>query len=326
LLALLGGVRMPFGVPGAFAAVLVGTVVHWGSAWLDGRVGRAIVAGTPTLALPWPTLAWLDAVDTALPYLSVALPLALVTTIGGIDNTESAAAAGDEYRARDVLMTEALATIVAALCGGVVQNTPYIGHPAYKAMGARAGYTLVTGLVIGVGAAVGVLSILVTLLPEAAVAPILVFIGLEITAQAFLASPPRHGAAVALTFIPVAAAVVLIQMGGVLTALGRSPADLRGDAASTYRTLLVLGNGFILTAVLWGWALVTMIDRRFLMTAAVLAVASLATLVGLVHSPLPGGALFWPWAEGAPRALALPLAGAYGALAALCAAASLQRR
>ncbi|HZW72478.1 MAG TPA: hypothetical protein VFF43_02975, partial [Caldimonas sp.] len=229
LLALLGGVRMPFGVPGAFAAVLVGTVVHWGSAWLDGRVGRAIVVGTPTLAVPWPTLVWLDAVDTALPYLSVALPFALVTTIGGIDNTESAAAAGDEYRARDVLMTEALATIVAALCGGVVQNTPYIGHPAYKAMGARAGYTLVTGLVIGVGAAVGVLSILVTLLPEAAVAPILVFIGLEITAQAFLASPPRHGAAVALTFIPVAAAVVLIQVGGVLTALGRSPAALRGD-------------------------------------------------------------------------------------------------
>src|SRR5262249_28396725 len=213
----------------------------------------------------------------------------------------SAAAAGDEYRARDVLMTEALATIVAALCGGVVQNTPYIGHPAYKAMGARAGHTLVTGLVIGMGAAVGVLSVLVTLLPEAAVAPILVFIGLEITAQAFLASPPRHGAAVALTFIPVAAAVVLIQVGGVLTALGRSPADLRGDAASTYRTLLVLGNGFILTAVLWGWALVTMIDRRFLVTAAVLAVASLATLVGLVHSPLPGGAPFLPLAPDAPR-------------------------
>src|SRR5437773_1519154 len=211
------------------------------------------------------------------------------------------------------------------LCGGVVQNTPYIGHPAYKAMGARAGYTLATGLVIGVGAMVGVLSILVTLLPEAAVAPILVFIGLAITAQAFLASPPRHGPAVAITFVPVAAAVVLIQLGGVLAALGKSPADLRGDAALTYRTLLVLGNGFILTAVLWGWAVVTMIDRRFLVTAAVLAVASLATLVGLVHSPLPGGALFWPWAEGAPRAQALPLAGAYGVLAALCPAASLRR-
>lgn len=326
LLALVGRVRMPFELPGAFAAVLAGTLVYWSGVWLTGRAEHAMRIGTPVMTLPWPTLAWIDAVDAALPYLAVALPFALVTIIGGIDNTESAAAAGDEYRTRDVLLTEALATIVAGLCGGVVQNTPYIGHPAYKAMGARAGYTLATGVVIGAGAAVGVLSVLVTLLPEAAVAPILVFIGLEITAQAFLASPPRHGAAVALTFVPVAAAVVLIEVGGLLGGVGKSPADLRGDAALTYRSLLVLGNGFILTALLWGWALVTIIDRRLLVTAAVLAVASVATLVGLVHSPEPGGAVFWPWAEHAPRALVLPLAGAYGVLAALCAAVSLQQR
>ncbi len=80
-------------------------------------------------------------------------------------------------------------------------------------MGARAGYTLRPGWSIGIGAALGVLGALVAVLPEAAVAPILIFIGLEITAQAFLASPPRHGAAVALTFVPVAAAVVLIELG-----------------------------------------------------------------------------------------------------------------
>jgi len=115
---------------------------------------------------------------------------------------------------------------------------------------------------------------------------------------------------------------VLIEVGTALGGVGKSPADLRGDAAQTYRTLLMLGNGFILTALLWGWALVTMIDRRFAVTAAVLAVASVATLVGLVHSPVPGGAVFWPWTEHAPRALA----GAYGVLAALCAAASLRQR
>src|SRR5207302_8992182 len=100
------------------------------------------------------------------------------------------------YRARDLLPSEAAATVLAGCCGAVVQNTPYIGHPAYKAMGARAGYTLATGLVIGAGAATGVLSLLVAVLPEAAIAPILVFIGLEITAQGFLATPARHGAAV----------------------------------------------------------------------------------------------------------------------------------
>jgi AGZA family xanthine/uracil permease-like MFS transporter len=327
--ALFGGVRMPFGVPGAFAAAAAGTLVFWARAWLGAGPAETVAAAPAALVLapPWPTLAWLDALDETLPYLSIAIPFALVTTIGGIDNTESAAAAGDEYRARDILLTEALATVLAGTCGGVIQNTPYIGHPAYKAMGARAGYTLATGLVIGVGAAVGVLSLLVAILPEAAVAPILVFIGLEITAQAFLASPRHHGAAVALAFVPTAATVVLIELGGVLAALGKSPADLTGEAALTHATLLVLGNGFVLTAVLWGSALVFVIERRLGLVALVFALASGATLFGLIHSPLPTGALFWPWSPGAPLAVAARVAGAYGVLAALaCVAGARARR
>lgn len=317
LLALMGGVRMPFGVPAAFAAVLAGALIFWVRAWAGYGEGVAHLGDVSLrLALPWPTLAWLDVLPATLPYLSIALPLALVTTIGGIDNTESAAAAGDEYRARDILLTEAIATMLAGLCGGVIQNTPYIGHPAYKAMGARGGYTLATGLVIGVGAMVGALSALVAVLPEAAVVPILIFIGLEITAQAFLASPPRHGPAVALTFVPVAAAVVLIEAGGFIGALGKRPQDLTGDAGAGWQTLVMLGNGFILTAVLWGWALVAILERRLAVTAALFAVASVATLCGLIHSPLPNGALFWPWTP--PVRATTALAGAYGVVAALC--------
>jgi adenine/guanine/hypoxanthine permease len=327
LLALLGGVRMPLGLPGAFAAVLAGLGAFWLRAALGGS-GQAPppVSATLALALPWPTLAWTSALDAALPYLSIALPFALLTIIGGIDNTESAIAAGDEYRARDILLVEALATVLTAVCGGVIQNTPYIGHPAYKAMGARAGYTLATGLVIGLGAAAGVLGALVGLLPEAAVAPILVFIGLEITAQAFLASPPRHGAAVAVAFVPVAAAVVLIELGGVLSALGASPASLAGEAGATYRALLVLGNGFILTAVLWAAALVFIIERQPAATAVVFALTSVATLFGLVHSPLASGAIFWPWSPAAPMQVTAPLAGAYGALAGLALLAAIGTR
>ena len=315
LLALFGRVRMPFGLPGALTSALAGTLIFWGRAWLDIGPGAAIAAGPLRMALPWPTLGWIDALSATLPYLSIALPFALVTIIGGIDNTESAAAAGDEYRTRDILLTEAAATILAGCCGGVVQNTPYIGHPAYKAMGARAGYTLATGIVIGVGAAAGVLSLLVAVLPEAAIAPILVFIGLEITAQGFLATPHRHGAAVALTFVPVAAAVVLIESGALLSALGASPAALGGEAALGYQALLLLGNGFILTAVLWGWALASIIDGQLGLAGIVFVVASLATLFGVIHSPLASGALFWPWTT--PSSMPARLAGAYGVLAAL---------
>jgi AGZA family xanthine/uracil permease-like MFS transporter len=314
LVALVGGRRLPWGVPGALAAVLAGSVIFWGR-WALAAVGGgapspAVTLGALELALPVPTLAWLGALDALLPYLPLAVPFALATVVGGIDNTESAIVAGDEYRTRDILLTEALATIAAGCCGGVVQNTPYIGHPAYKAMGARAGYTLATGLLIGVGAAIGVVALLVRLLPDAAVAPILVFVGLQITAQAFMASPARHAPAVALAFLPAVAALVLIQGNMLLGGAGKSPADLVGEGRAAWSALLVLGNGFILTALLWGAALVAIIERRLPTAGAVLAVAAVATLFGLIHSPLPDGAVFWPWAvaSSAPHTLA----AAYG--------------
>ena len=315
LVALVGRVRMPWGLPGAFAAVLAGAVIFWGR-WLAGGAGAGLPADPGAalsafrLAIPWPTLAWVDALDSLSVYLPLALPFALATVIGGVDNTESAVAAGDEYRTRYILLTEAVATVAAGCCGGVIQNTPYIGHPAYKAMGARAGYTLATGLVIGLGAAVGVISLLVSLLPEAAVAPILIFIGLEITAQAFLASPRRHAAAVAVSFIPAVAALLLIQGQSLLGGVGKSAAELTGEARLAFDSLLVLGNGFIVTALFWGSVVVCIVDRKLAHAAMVFGMASLATLFGVIHSPLPGGALFWPWAP--PSGTPLTLAGAYG--------------
>lgn len=320
LAALVGGVRMPWGLPGALAAVLAGSAIFWGRWALAAATGAAAshpapAVGALALALPWPTLVWVGALDATLPYLPLALPFALATVVGGIDNTESAIVAGDQYRTRDILLTEAIATILAGCCGGVVQNTPYIGHPAYKAMGARAGYTFATGLVIGVGAAVGIVAALVQLLPDAAVAPILVFVGLQITAQAFLAPPARHAPAVVLAFLPAVAALVLIQGKLLLGGVGKSAADLAGEGRLVWGALLVLGNGFILSALLWGAAMVAIIERRLRVAGAVLALAAAATLFGVIHSPLPDGAVFWPWAVASvtPHTLA----AAYGVAAAL---------
>jgi AGZA family xanthine/uracil permease-like MFS transporter len=127
-----------------------------------------------------------------------------------------------------------------------------------------------------------------------------------------------------LTFVPVAAAVVLIETGSLLGALGTSAAALAGDAAQSYQALVVLGNGFILTAVLWGWALVAIIDHRLVLAGGLFAVAGVASMFGAIHSPLPSGALFWPWAP--PSATPGQLALAYGILAAICWLASAKNR
>src|SRR5262249_12816524 len=147
---------LPGKVPGALAAVAIGLLIYHGLDALGDWQGWFLVTPRPEVsAVPWeppdllPTLDWARIMPAALEQMPIALPFALATVVGGIDCTESAAAAGDEYDTRAVLMTEALASVAAGLCGGVIQTTPYIGHPAYKKMGGRAAYTLATAFFVG---------------------------------------------------------------------------------------------------------------------------------------------------------------------------------
>ncbi len=307
----------PWRLPGAFLAVAAGTAVHYLLQAVGASPAAAAGAVPAGIRLSWPlpTLGFLEGLSEAWAFLPVAFPFALATIIGGIDVTESAAAAGDDYDTRGILLAEGAATVVAGLCGGVIQSTPYIGHPAYKAMGGRAGYTLATALFIGIGGTVGIVSLLVGILPESAVAPILVFIGIEIMAQAFEASPARHGRAIALSFLPVIADLVLIEWDGLLTNLGKGPADLTGQTALAYGVVRVMGNGFILSSLLWGAAAALLLDGRLRPAAAVFGSAAVCALFGAIHSPLPTGAMFLPWRV--PSAWPFHLAVAYGLLACL---------
>jgi AGZA family xanthine/uracil permease-like MFS transporter len=190
--------RLPFRIPGAFLAVAAGCLLYYVMGGF-GILGAQSSAPSLELhpAFPFPTVGFVHGLGRALSYLPIAFPFALITIIGGINNTESARVAGDEYRTRDILLVEALATVVAALFGGVAQSTPYIGHPAYKAMGGRAAYTLATGIFIGIGGALGIMSFVVEAIPEAVITPILLFVGIEIISQAFVESPRSHAPAVA---------------------------------------------------------------------------------------------------------------------------------
>lgn len=300
LVCFIGRIRLPFGVPAALAALGVGLVIHHlGSA--AGWIGTETEAATGwRFAVPVPTLDFLQGMPHVIPYLTLAVPFALAVIVGGIDVTESASAAGDEYPTRSILLTDGIATAVAGLCGGVLQTTPYIGHPAYKRMGGGAGYTMGAALFIGAGAVTGYLSLLVGAIPEAAAAPILIFIGIEIMAQAFHSTPREHFPAVALAFIPVVANLVLLQEKTLLGGLGLTTARLAGDASMTYHALVVLGNGFIISALLWASSLAAMIDRRFGRAAVFLLGGGLLSLFGIVHSPYDDGALFWPWRSESP--------------------------
>jgi len=214
LYSLVARIGLPKNFPSVFAAILVGTVIYYllgSTGWMGGTY-----SGAPAMdlhfGLPAPTLGFLDGFTRALKYLPIAIPFGLLTVVGGINVTESARVAGDDFNTRSILLTEAIATLIAGICGGVAQSTPYIGQPAYKRMGSRAGYTLLTGLFIGLGGILGYVSFFVELIPRAVLAPILIFVALDIMVQSFLACPARHAPAVAFAFFPTVARLLAIKL------------------------------------------------------------------------------------------------------------------
>ena len=285
--------KLPLRLPAAFAAVLAGTLLYHGLGPLD-LLGTPYEAPVLSLspALPMPTLGFVAGLGEAIRYLPVAVPFGILTIVGGINVTESARVAGDDYSTRDILLTEAAATLVAGLFGGVAQSTPYIGHPAYKRMGGRVGYTLATGLFIGLGGMLGLVQFVVRLVPQAAVTPILLFIGLEILAQAQQQSPARHAAAVGLALLPSVAELVRIVVAG----FGHvDPSALEGQAAERLEMVMLLGRGFIVTAMLWGAAAAHVIDGRLRTAGLYMILCALLTLFGLIHSVSPEGGLYLAW-------------------------------
>ncbi len=283
---------MPFKIPPVFAAVALGTLIYYVLP-LKESVTTTVSLG---FFIPYPDMNFLKGMRLAINYLPVAIPFGILTIVGGINVNESARVAGDSYKTRDILLTEAVATLIAGVCGGVAQSTPYIGHPAYKRMGARAGYTLATGLFIGLGGMLGIIGGIVNIIPVAAVAPILIFVGFEIAEQSFIVCKDEVPA-VLFAFIPSIANLVQVQVNSFMGFFGKSMADLSGEMLATYKAITVLGNGFILTAMLWGSMVSFLIRKNVKGFLVVNTTIIVFTLTGLIHSVNPDGSIYLPGFE-----------------------------
>lgn len=328
LYTLVAKIQLPWGFPGVFASVVVGTIVYYIFAPM-GWLGGTFTFPQPQFhaGIPMPTLGFINGFTEALRYLPIAFPFAILTIVGGINVTESARVAGDDYNTRNILLTEAFSTLIAGLFGGVAQTTPYIGQPAYKDMGSRAGYTLLTGLFIGIGGCLGIISFIVELIPRAVLAPILIFVALDIIVQSFEATPKIQLPAVAFSFFPNIARLLQIKLGNpeiVPVARFTELMTQSGRALPEMLVTISLGNGFILTAMLWGAFVAVLIEKKLKSAAIYLFILAFLTFFGIIHSAMPEGTMYLPWTLSEPyRQIPYQFTAAYLILAMLALIASL---
>jgi len=292
LVSWLAGVRLPWGLPGGLAAVVVGTVLAWLARLfhLDMLMDPTAVGaafGQFGLHLPYPTGDFLKAMGSIGPLLITAVPLGIYNFTEGMNNVESAAAAGDDYNLRLILMADGVGAIVGAILGSPFPPAVYIGHPGWKAVGGRIGYSLATGVVIGIVCFLGLTALLLAVIPLVAILPILLFIGLIIGAQAFQATPSRHAPAVVLALLPNIAAWCQTQVDGALGAAGTS-ADQVGAAklganGVVYKGMALLGGGAVLAGLMLGAIAAFIIDRAFDKAAIYAGAGAVLAFFGFIH-------------------------------------------
>ncbi len=315
LLTYFGQVRFRGGLPGGFVAVALGTAI----AWFTGLAPTTTLAGAhASLHLPIPVVGDIVAAlrsGYGLTYLSVIVPMGLFNLIGSLQNIESAEAAGDRFETAPSLAVNGIGTLAAALFGSCFPTTIYIGHPGWKALGARAGYSVLNAAFFTVVCLTGTLAHIAWAIPVDAGMAIVLWIGIVISAQAFQATPREHAPAVVIGILPGLAAWGALMAKNGLRAAGYGapggPVFSEALIAAFQRSdtwiagAFALEQGFIFTAMILAGATVAIIEKKFLHAAGWCFAGAALSAVGLMHSYVftPGDTALhlapaWPWAAG----------------------------
>jgi AGZA family xanthine/uracil permease-like MFS transporter len=308
-----GGVKYPKAIPAGLVAIAAGMLIAWGSnlfgLGLGGLSGKGLGDAFSNFGFSVPLPAF-GQVFSGFEFLGVilvtAIPFGIYDLVEAMDNVESAEAAGDEYPTARVLTADGVVSLIGCLMGNPFINAVYIGHPGWKAMGGRIGYSAATGIMVVVLSWFGIISVLLALVPVVAISPILLYIGMLIGAQAFQTTPVKHAPAIVLALTPHLAAWAKLQidtmLGATLSAaqsVGALAPDKVGAVKAAaiaslpqqgvlYHGLEVMGGGSILTGLVLGAIGVFVIERDFVKASAFALSGAVLTYFGFMHGEAVG--------------------------------------
>lgn len=313
--ALIAGQKLPFALPGAIIAIVLASLAFYAlgeSGYLASYV-RPSSEGLG-LFLPIPSFGGLETLfGRSLNYLAVIIPFGLLIAASTVNVTAGANILGDDYKPDELMRADAVATIVGALFGNVVQTTPYFGHATYKRLGARTAYSAGVALILAVGGVLGIIGFLVDVLPGAAIKPVLIVVACDIARVTFKGVTPEQAPAVAFGIMPAILNFAHVKVGELYLAVEIGLADL-GEAATagtatmqtflpemwmtSYTLLGAMARGYILTGILWAATVSLAISGKNHKAAGVMFLAAVLSLFGVIHSVLPSSEIYLPWMLG----------------------------
>ena len=258
-----------------------------------GKLGESFASFGFSLPLPA-----VDHVFSGFEFLGVilvtAIPFGIYDLVEAMDNVESAAAAGDGFPTTRVLTADGVVSLIGCLMGNPFINAVYIGHPGWKAMGGRIGYSAATGVMVIVLSWFGIISLMLGADPG----------------RRDLADPALHRHADRRAGVPgdaeapragdrAGARAAPRRLGqdcmidGALGAAGTSAAAVGFDKLGRERRALPGARrcwAAARSSPAWCWArsAVFVIDRKFTKAAAFALAGAVLTFFGFMHGEAIG--------------------------------------
>jgi len=313
LVSWFGGVKYLKGIPAGLVAISAGMLIAWGSNLFGLGIGGLSVKGVGDafanfgFSVPLPAI---GQVFSGFEFLGIilvtAIPFGIYDLVEAMDNVESAEAAGDEYPTTRVLTADGVVSLIGCLMGNPFINAVYIGHPGWKAMGGRIGYSAATGIMVVVLSWFGIIAVMLALVPVVAISPILLYIGMLIGAQAFQTTPIKHAPAIVVALTPHLAAWAKLQVDTMMVATvsaaqtvgGLAPEKVGAVKAAAiaslpqqgvlYHGLEVMGGGSIIAGLILGAIGVFIIERDFVKASAFSLAGAVLTYFGFMHGEAVG--------------------------------------
>ena len=192
-----------------------------------------------------------------------------------------------------MLTADGVVSLIGCLMGNPFINAVYIGHPGWKAMGGRIGYSAATGVMVIVLSWFGVIAVMLVADPG----------GRDLADPALHRHADRRAGvpgdaegacagdragADAATSRPGARLLIDGALGAAGTNAATVGFDKLGQVGVLYHGLEVLGGGAILAGLVLGAIAVFIIDRKFAKASAFAAAGAVLTFFGFMHGESVG--------------------------------------
>ncbi len=275
-------------IPTGLVAIVLGSII----AWVTGYLTPAnFTSAFSNLGFYPPTFCGLDIAkgfSGIFPFLPIIIPLQLNNFLSTLQGIESAKAVGDVYPERRSMVMDGCSTILGSLFGNPFPTTVYFGHPGWKELGARAGFSLVNAGAYLLICMTGLTGMLMALIPTEAVMVLLIFVGFSVTASTFQELDRKYTNVVLLSLIPILFQYIQTLISSAVQAAGTTVAEISAAKFAEFSVpiqgIQYLGNGAFLSSLLLAGLLAYVIDKKYYFSALFSVVLALFSFIGMIHA------------------------------------------